>query len=149
MKKTLNRPVGILALLFAGTDLAIKLVPLGHNRVILPGLLGIHQTQNQGVAFGMLSGIPWFQTVLIAMILLISGLWLYRRPLTALQSLGLGMMMGGALGNLIDRLLHGAVQDYLQLLFMVFPVFNAADVFVTLGAGILVVELLLDRQTSV
>ena len=54
------------------------------------------------------------------------------------------LMLGGGLGNLIDRVLNGAVVDYLNLLFMRFAVFNFADICVCVGAGLLVLYIFLD-----
>ena len=110
--------IHLLAFVALGTvvcDLALKLVPLGEQRVLLPGVLGLAYAQNRGVAFGLLNQSP-----------LVSLLF----------SLAL-VLLGGALGNLTDRALHGAVSDYLQLLLFRFPLFNLADACLTLGALLL------------
>ena len=132
----------MVALLASALDLAIKLLPSSGIRVLIPGILGIRYTQNQGVAFGMLSGVPRVQTILVFFLILSIGWWLHRNPLHPWPAVGAGLILGGAVGNLLDRLIHGAVQDYLEFLFFRFPVFNLADTFITLGAVLLMIQVL-------
>jgi signal peptidase II len=148
MNQASNRSLAFFALASASADLAVKMLPLGKNRVLIPGLIGICQTQNTGAAFGLFSQMSWFQTAFITLAILLTGWWLKDIPLPFFHSLGAGLMLGGALGNLIDRLLHGAVLDYLELLFVRFPVFNLADAFITLGAVILIACILLPGSKS-
>ena len=131
------------ALLVLALDLLLKQIPLGPERVLIPGLLGLTRVQNTGVAFGLLKGSPVLNLVLSGLIILGMLIVLLRQDLTRYQALGAGLILGGALGNLVDRLINGYVTDYLQLLFIHFPVFNLADVAVTLGALLLVVHILL------
>ena len=131
------------ALLVLALDLLLKQIPLGPERVLIPGLLGLTRVQNTGVAFGLLKGSPVLNLVLSGLIILGMLIVLLRQVLTRYQALCAGLILGGALGNLVDRLINGYVTDYLQLLFIHFPVFNLADVAVTLGALLLVVHILL------
>ena len=100
-------------------------------------------TWNHGISFGLLQGIigRW---VLSAIGLLITGgllVWL-KHAQTQLQALSLGLIIGGAIGNLIDRFWHGAVVDY--LLFhshgFYFPAFNIADAAISIGVALLFYE---------
>ena len=138
MNKTLAR----VAILAAMLDLAVKLAFPLRDGALLHGLLAIHQTSNTGAAFGLLSGQGGLSLILSALLLALAGYFAQEQPLGCLQQTGAGLLLGGALGNLLDRLVHGAVSDYLKLLFVRFPIFNLADVFITLGAGLLVVSLL-------
>jgi signal peptidase II len=119
--------------------LVIEHVPLGTAWAPFPSLSSwftITHVSNTGAAFGMfpqLSGV--FQMIAI---LVIIGIVLYSHRLTAgqrLVTISLGFQLGGALGNLIDRLRIGHVVDFLD--FKVWPVFNVADMSIVLGVGLL------------
>ncbi|MGI6726654.1 MAG: signal peptidase II [Christensenellales bacterium] len=132
--------IHLLAFVALGTvvcDLALKLVPLGEQRVLLPGVLGLAYAQNRGVAFGLLNQSPLVSLLVSLALVLLGGACARGLRLTRPEALGAGLMLGGALGNLTDRALHGAVSDYLQLLLFRFPLFNLADACLTLGALLL------------
>ena len=126
----------VISLLLAAADQALKLVYKDAQAVVLPGVLALHGTRNTGAAFSMLSGSPWL--VLLASLLLMAVLVIFARRMRQhrLLSFSLAMIFGGALGNLADRLLRGYVVDYLELLFVQFPIFNFADILITVGAGL-------------
>jgi signal peptidase II len=93
---------------------------------------------NTGVAFGLLAGLSPIVAVILALTLL--GVLFYNRSArqgAPVGHWGLGLMIGGALGNVVERLRFGYVLDYLDL--HVWPVFNLADAAVVVGAGLLVV----------
>lgn len=142
MKHVLAR----LALGAAAADLALKLLPWGADRVLLPGILGLTHAANSGVAFGLLRQWPGLNLALGFALLLLAALWLLGQRLNRLEALGAGLLLGGALGNLLDRIIHGAVTDYLRFLFMRFPVFNLADACITLGAALTVAGLALGEK---
>jgi len=132
--------IHFLAFVALGTavcDLALKLVPLGGPRALLPGVLGLAYTQNRGVAFGLLDSRPEVSLLVSVALVLLGGVYARGLRLTRPEALGAGLMLGGALGNLMDRILHGAVSDYLQLQLFRFPLFNLADACLTLGALLL------------
>ena len=136
------------ALLIAAADLFIKLIPLGGDRTLIPGVLMLHPVTNHGVAFGFFAASPLVNIALTGIITLAAAVWLYAHPPRGLFREGAAMMLGGSLGNLLDRAIHGAVSDYLLLTFVSFPVFNLADIFITLGAGILILSLLLSGKAE-
>lgn len=108
--------------------------------VLLPGVLNLRPVENRGAAFSMLSGQSAALAVLTAA--LIAGLvaWLAARPdAPGLLRGGLWLIVGGGLGNLYDRLTSGGVPDFLEFAFVRFPVFNAADVCICLGAALAVI----------
>jgi signal peptidase II len=140
------RKIALPAMLLAALDLAIKLLPLGEERTLIPGFLGLTSASNRGVAFGMLSGSPLINALLIGLVIILASIWLIKNPPAIFQAAGAALLLGGAAGNLLDRLLHGAVSDYLVFEFMAFPVFNLADVFLTVGAALLILDLLLPRK---
>lgn len=96
--------------------------------------------ENRGAAFGILQN-AWVFFVIVAVILAIVVVWLLRqykkRPVV--MSLGLSFLCAGALGNTIDRIIQGFVVDFFDFTLIDFPVFNVADIFVCVGAGLLAV----------
>lgn len=136
--------LAITALCVLVIDLALKHLPLGPERALIPGVIGISYARNTGVAFGMLSGYPALSLVLTALLIIAGSLVLRGLSLSRFESVCAGLIVGGALGNLVDRLIYGWVHDYLRFLFVDFPVFNAADIAVTTGAVLLMIALLFD-----
>ncbi len=112
-------------------------------RTAIPGLLSWAYTQNRGAAFSLLSGRSVFLILLTAV--LVAGIVLYQlrkweNPL--LERIGLWLVAAGGLGNLWDRLVYGYVVDFIRLDFVHFAVFNLADVFVSIGAAMVLVSVL-------
>lgn len=112
----------------------------------IPGVVRIVCRSNTGAAFSLFSG----HTVLIAVLsasLLALLLWLLfkRMRLSSPARLALAFLVGGGAGNLIDRVLFGHVTDYIQTLFVKFPVFNLADICITASVAVLTVLLAVDR----
>ena len=99
--------------------------------------LDLVHVNNRGVAFGILGGGGWIVPVLTLVALLAVLIWFGRHPTASFAWLPCGLVLGGALGNLWDRLLRGQVTDFLKLPH--WPAFNLADVAITLGVIILVV----------
>ena len=116
-----------------------SIVP-GEEQAFLPGVQLV-DTHNNGVAFGFLPGNHVAVTVLIAVALLALLLYFARHTATRLIWLPTGMLIGGALGNVLDRLRHGAVTDFIKLP-LGWPPFNLADASITLG--VLVLFLVID-----
>lgn len=144
-KKNQNGPKPVrsfLALLAAAAEvlfcdqltkaLAVEfLKPLG-SVPIIPGFFHLSFVENSGIAFGLLQHRPEFLTPLISLsvLLLLAGAWLVRDQSFA-RRLAYGFILGGALGNWLDRIRFHAVIDFLD--FRIWPVFNIADSFITIG----------------
>lgn len=115
-------------------------IPLGDHVSLLPWLSLTH-VHNRGIAFSLVGRVPWLLPSGIALTLLFMLFYNEARWTRGVGArLALALLAGGAIGNLIDRLRVGAVIDFIDL--SVWPVFNLADVAVTLGAGLLVLTLL-------
>ena len=103
---------------------------------------------NRGISFSLFArDSEWAQIALLALTVAVTGLlawWLFRCR-SVLPEAGLGLIIGGAVGNAIDRLAHGAVVDYLDLhaFGRHFFVFNGADAAINLGVALLILDLLL------
>ncbi|MGH2879746.1 MAG: signal peptidase II [Solirubrobacteraceae bacterium] len=118
-----------------------SIVP-GEARSVLPGLQFVN-TRNRGIAFGFLPGQHWAITVLIAVALLILLVYFARHSTLALIWLPTGMLIGGALGNVFDRVRAGYVTDFVKLP-LGWPPFNLADAAITIGVLLLV--LVIERR---
>ncbi len=118
-----------------------------HQAVDLLPFLALYRTYNTGIAFSMFSSFG--DTGLIVLSLAVIGFVLYLTSLTkrgqVIARIGFALIIGGAIGNLIDRSLYGHVVDY--ILFHTpawsFAVFNLADAFITIGAALVMTEELL------
>jgi signal peptidase II len=124
----------------AGLDQAAKAavsgsLALGRSSDLPLGFAIVH-TENRGVAFGFLGGggAPVVVATVVALALVLG--WFWRDPLRPGLWLATGLIAGGALGNLIDRVRIGAVTDFVDP--PLWPAFNLADVGITVGAAILV-----------
>lgn len=111
-----------------------SIVP-GEEEALLPGVQLV-DTRNAGVAFGFLPGDHVVVTVLIALALLVLLAYFARHTAMPLIWLPTGMLIGGALGNVIDRIRHGAVTDFIKLP-LGWPPFNLADSSITIGVIVL------------
>ena len=120
--------------------LAANIPPEGE--ILLPGILGLRYTQNTGAAFSMLSGHPWLLGVLSLAVIIAAFLVLRKKRLSALTTVGLMMMLGGAAGNMIDRFFTGYVPDMIEFLFVNFAIFNVADTFLCIGCALTALSLL-------
>ena len=107
---------------------------LGDARLVLiPGVVGLRYAENTGMALSLFSGRPWLLGVLSAALIALGALALRRYRLGTLPSVAAMLMLGGAAGNMLDRLLRGYVVDMVETLFIQFPIFNLADACLTVG----------------
>lgn len=119
------------------------LQPLG-ALTILPGIVELRYFLNDGMAFSMLAG---KQTLLIGMtslMLLCVFLLLLLRKMGPWERISWTLILGGGVGNLIDRVVSGVVVDYVNFLFVDFAVFNFADICITTGVVMLMLWVLYD-----
>jgi signal peptidase II len=114
----------------------------GESRAVLPGIQLVN-TRNRGVAFGFLPGSHVGVTILIGVALVALLIYFARHATMPLMWLPTGLLLGGALGNIADRVRHGSVTDFIKLP-LGWPPFNLADTSITLG--ILILFVLIDRS---
>ena len=125
-----------------------------HN--VIPGFFDIIHSSNRGVAFSLFhnSTSPWRTTLLIlaALVALVVVGWMIARSSGAdrLALYGLALIFGGALGNLFDRVMRGAVTDFLDFYVgeMHWPAFNVADSAIVIGAILLVSEIVFAKPAG-
>lgn len=130
-------------------QIAIRSIAQFESVTVLPFLNWVH-LQNRGAAFSMLSQMPpWFFVLLGVVVSVAILIWLRRNP-TGQRAVaaGLALILGGALGNVIDRVRLGHVTDFID--FHVagwhFAAFNVADAAITVGAGLLILDMLLESR---
>ncbi len=144
--------LGVAALV--GIDQLIKawaiavLEPMGVLPLI-PHVVELRFVLNQGMAFSLLSGKQLLLIVATSAALLAVAYGLFFRSRGKwLQQLAFILVLGGGIGNLIDRVLNGEVVDYINLLFMRFAVFNFADICVCVGVGLWVLDMFLEEYKN-
>ncbi|WP_425410296.1 signal peptidase II [Hyphococcus sp.] len=110
------------------------------GRIEISGIFDLTYVENRGASFGMLSGMRWLLSVISVGVALALAVWLGRlnRPIAAI---GVSFIIGGALGNLYDRLAYGYVVDFLDFSGLAFPwVFNVADTAINVGIAFLLLD---------
>ncbi len=131
----------------------VSTLQLHESRVWLP-VLSIVRAHNPGAAFSFLAGADGWQRWLFTALALVVGVtilvWLRRLDgaQQRLLSISLALILGGALGNVIDRLRHGYVVDFVLVHWQghYFPAFNVADSCISVGAVLLLLDALLDSR---
>ena len=120
-----------------------------HGPTTFHPLFSLRQTYNRGIAFGMFQGIG--PVVGWLTILVVIGLFIYLvrlPPEMRLLRVGMAVLIGGALGNLVDRLRAGQVLDFIETPLRP-GIFNVADVFIYLGIFLILLASLFSRETTV
>lgn len=125
-------------------------IPLHDVRQVIPGLFRLTHVKNRGAAFGIFADSPSELKIgllivvsLLAVGLVLALLW-RPQPAERHTGVGLALILGGAIGNLFDRLVHGSVVDFLDFYLRGYhwPAFNVADSAIVAGAGLLVLDML-------
>ncbi|SFQ31872.1 signal peptidase II [Amycolatopsis arida] len=151
--------IGLVALVVLALDVATKVLATatleGRAPVeVLGGLVYLQLVRNPGAAFSMATGMTWLLTI-VAMAVVVAIVWLARRLRSTGWAIGLGLVLAGALGNLVDRIfrapgpLRGHVVDFVSVFAPngdVWPVFNVADSAIVVGAALIVLLSLLGRD---
>jgi signal peptidase II len=117
----------------------------GSTQQFIPGFLKFTLTTNTGGAFSVGRGNNTLMTVFVIIFVMAIVYWMVNRersdmPPGVAERIGMGALLGGALGNLWDRLTLGHVTDFLDFAFISFPVFNLADVCIDIGLAIILIR---------
>jgi len=165
MSGTSPRRFGVEIALIAGVvalDQATKLlvrqqIPLHDSLTIVPGLLNLVHVRNTGAAFGFLNAVDFpYKPAIVALVAAaaLMGIALYASRLSSherLARVGLALILGGAMGNLIDRLALGSVVDFVDVVLggWHFWAFNVADAAITIGVVAMLADMIgLNRHVS-
>ena len=128
--------------------------PLAGSRPVIDGFFDLHYSENTGVAFGMLQKMPGGRIVLTLVALAALALvFHYLRRTDPSQSrlhLALGLVAGGAVGNLIDRIAFGQVSDFIVWKYHghEWPAFNVADAALVVGVCLMALDMILDKHRA-
>ncbi len=144
----------IISLILLMIDQLIKLLiksnfKLHEELEIIPNFFSLHYLQNDGAAFSILQN-KTYLLVIVAIVCI--GLMIYyiqkEKNLTKLSSISLGLILGGIIGNLLDRIFYKKVIDYLSFTIFTycFPVFNIADIGITVGALLLIISCFMEEK---
>ncbi len=122
-----------------------SLEPVGSITVI-ENIFSLTYVENRGAAWGMMSGAKWYLIIMPIVIIVAAIAYLIIKKLSdPLLLWSVSLIVSGGLGNLIDRIFRGFVVDYLHATFIDFPVFNLADCCITIGAGLLILYVILSE----
>jgi signal peptidase II len=140
----------IVALDRAGKILAAAFLKQRVSYILIDGFFRLYYTENTGASFGIFSGGTIFLTIFNIIILTLLFYFFIRQrkknPSRRLFHISMAMIIGGAIGNLIDRLAFGYVVDFFDVYAVNFAIFNVADCFITVGAVIFCACLLFDKK---
>lgn len=131
--------------------LIVKNMEYGERIAILDPWFGILSHRNRGAAWGMLEGQMWlFSIVTVAVICAIVYFYHKEAKGKPIFQVGLMLLLGGAIGNFIDRLFRGEVVDFVDVLIPIikydFPIFNVADAALTIAVVILMIGLIMEDK---
>lgn len=129
----------------------VKKMEYGESIEIIENLLYITSHRNRGAAWGILQGQMWFFYIIT--IAVIIGLVYYIQKMakeSRLLGVSLALMLGGAIGNFIDRVVRQEVVDFVHtyIFSYSFPVFNVADAALSIGVGLLVIHMFLEEKNA-
>lgn len=125
--------------------LAVQAVPRGTSEQFLP-LIDLVHVRNDGVAFSSFAGQPWIVGLLVVAALAALTWWFVRNRTVRFAWLAAGMLAGGAIGNVLDRIIEGAVIDFLKP--PNWPAFNLADMAIVGGMALLVLVVELENRRT-
>lgn len=127
-------------------DQLTKMYFFGKSFSLIGDFLWIDSSFNTGAAFSMMSGARWFfiLVAIISSIVIIYLLFSKRWHLTITNKIALSMILGGAIGNVIDRIWLYGVRDFIYFKSINYAIFNFADTFVTIGGVLLVASVIIE-----
>ncbi|WP_232698417.1 signal peptidase II [Brevibacillus daliensis] len=129
--------------------LVVKYMELGESIPLWENVFHLTSHRNRGAAFGMLEDRRLFFIIITLVVVVGIVYTLFKHGKGNLRlSLALSFILGGAIGNFIDRLISGEVVDFLHAVIINFPIFNVADMAITVGVGIMLIDILLDSRKS-
>ena len=134
----------IIALVIVAGDQLLKHwvtanIELGAVREFIPNILSLTHIKNTGAAFSILSEHTWILAVISVAASVALGYFALKKTLPKWERFAIAMILGGCVGNAIDRVFLGYVVDMFKVEFVNFAIFNLADVFIDVGAALFVV----------
>lgn len=125
--------------------LAVKFLEPIPTKPIIEGVIHLTYHINRGAAFGILADNRWVFMLISTLLIVGLSVYLYMgRAQNALYGISISMIIGGGIGNMIDRVALGYVVDFIDFRLINFAIFNGADSFVCVGSGLLILALIID-----
>lgn len=128
---------GLAVLLDQATKAAVRVAAPteGYIGTLIPGLIDLNHIENAGAAFSIGQGAGHIFTLVAVVAIGVTFAIVCTEELPPYLTVSLACIAGGGAGNMVDRVMHGTVTDFLATTFMDFPIFNVADIFVTCGVA--------------
>ena len=148
----------ILTIFIIISDQITKLMAISHLKtsppyIVLDNFFQFHYVENYGAAFGILQNKKLFFVIITLAVIVAITFFLMKNyhQMNIFMRIGLSMLLGGAIGNFIDRLRLGYVVDFISFRLINrydFPVFNIADIFIVAGTGLILILVLFDKYEA-
>lgn len=130
---------------------ALEYLALAGEKPLIEGIIKLQYVENRGAAFGILSG-KLLPVVILTPVIVLFIIWLYlkclNKPKFRIFRLTCILFIAGSLGNFIDRVIYGFVVDFFEFQFFEFPVFNIADIYLSLSTLVLILLILFYYKDS-
>ena len=120
----------------------VQFMELFESIPVIEGWLHITSSRNTGAAFSILQNKQWFLIPLSILVIVFIIYYIYKERKNKLFSFSLALVLGGAVGNLIDRILTGSVVDFIDVRIINFAIFNIADSAITIGVTLLIIDII-------
>ncbi len=130
--------------------LIVKYMEYGESIPVIENLFYITSHRNRGAAWGILQGQMWFFYIVTAIVIVGIVYYIKKYAADKLTGISLGLILGGAIGNFIDRLFRQEVVDFFHVYIFSysFPVFNIADASLCVGVGLLIIAMFMEERRA-
>jgi len=118
---------------------------VGDSRTVIDGILSLSYVHNRGAALGIMQGQSWFFLIMATIVVVAMIFYNVKYSLQAWLQYATGLIVGGSLGNVIDRWFYGSVRDFFSIGW--FPVFNVADMAIVSGGALVMLYIILNDTT--
>ncbi|MBV8170366.1 MAG: signal peptidase II [Candidatus Eremiobacteraeota bacterium] len=126
-------------------EIATHFLP-DESRIVIPHVLWLTYVQNHRGAFGLFGSHPLLLAAFALGVVFVFYIWYRQDGATALTHMAFGLILGGAIGNILDRVRLGYVVDFIDFKTTGYPVFNAADSAITIGVALLLLRILVHER---
>lgn len=118
---------------------------VGDSRTVIDGILSLSYVHNRGAALGIMQGQSWFFLIMATIVVVAMIFYNVKYSLQAWLQYATGLIVGGSLGNVIDRWFYGSVRDFFSIGW--FPVFNVADMAIVSGGALVMLYIIFNDIT--
>lgn len=140
----MQKKIYIFSIIIIVIDFVVKIFALNNldSITLIPDFFYLTLAKNTGAAFSILSNSTWIFIFVAVVVVYFISKYLKSSDINGLQSISYALLLGGIIGNLIDRIIYGYVIDYLSFVFFgyYFPIFNIADICITIGVCLLIID---------